>query len=75
MSSNAPKFQSNNSVVNWIEYRLPIFSFMDAQLNKYPTPKNLNYFWNFGSLAGIILVIMLVVRPHGILSQVQAKKV
>ncbi len=53
-------FQSNNKIINWVEHRLPIFSFMDSQLNKYPTPKNLNYFWNFGSLAGIILVIMLV---------------
>ena len=26
----------------------------------YPTPGNLNYWWNFGSLAGIILVIMIV---------------
>lgn len=60
MSGGTSKFQSNNGLVNWIEHRLPIFSFMDAQLNQYPTPKNLNYFWNFGSLAGIILVIMIV---------------
>ena len=26
----------------------------------HPTPRNLNYWWNFGSLAGIILVIMIV---------------
>jgi ubiquinol-cytochrome c reductase cytochrome b/c1 subunit len=26
----------------------------------YPTPRNLNYWWNFGSLAGVILVIMIV---------------
>ena len=58
--SGSSNFQSNSKIVNWIEYRLPIFSFMDAQLNQYPTPKNLNYFWNFGSLAGIVLVIMIV---------------
>ena len=33
---------------------------MDHELNEYPTPKNLNYFWNFGSLAGVSLVIMIV---------------
>jgi len=49
-----------NPVVNWIDYRLPIFSFMNHELNEYPTPKNLNYFWNFGSLAGITLVTMIV---------------
>ncbi len=58
--SGSSNFQSNSKIVNWIEYRLPVFSFMDAQLNQYPTPKNLNYFWNFGSLAGIVLVIMIV---------------
>ena len=53
-----PKFK--NPVVNWIDYRLPIFSFMNHELNEYPTPKNLNYFWNFGSLAAITLVTMII---------------
>ena len=26
----------------------------------YPTPRNLNYWWNYGSLAGIVLVIMIL---------------
>ena len=55
---SADKF--SNPVVRWIDHRLPIFTFMDHELNEYPTPKNLNYFWNFGSLAGISLVIMIV---------------
>ena len=52
-------FQTNNAIVKWIAHRLPVFSFMNHELNEYPTPKNLNYFWNFGSLAGIALVIMI----------------
>ncbi len=60
MSTN-PSKKFKNPMVNWIEYRLPIFSFLDNSLgSNYPTPKNLNYFWNFGSLAGITLGIMLV---------------
>ncbi|MFQ5785760.1 MAG: cytochrome b, partial [Alphaproteobacteria bacterium] len=51
---------SQNRIVQWIEYRLPIFSFMNHQLVDYPTPRNLNYWWNFGSLAGIALVIQIV---------------
>jgi quinol-cytochrome oxidoreductase complex cytochrome b subunit len=51
---------AGNSVVDWIDYRLPIFTFIKHQLDEYPTPKNLNYFWNFGSLAGLVLVIMIV---------------
>ncbi len=52
-------FQSNNALVRWIDHRLPIFTFMNAELNEYPTPRNLSYMWNFGSLAGIVLVIMI----------------
>ena len=57
--SGHSSFQSNNAVIKWIEYRLPIFSFVNEALVVYPTPKNLNYWWNFGSLAGIVLVIMI----------------
>ena len=50
----------SNSLIRWIDHRLPIFTMMDHELNEYPTPRNLNYWWNFGSLAGIVLVIMIV---------------
>jgi len=53
-----PKF--NNSLVRWIDHRLPVFTFMHHEMHEYPTPKNLNYWWNFGSLAGIVLVIMIM---------------
>ncbi len=48
-----------NPIVAWIDKRLPLFSMMQHDLVDYPTPKNLNYWWNFGSLAGIVLVIMI----------------
>jgi len=50
----------SNPVIRWIDFRLPIFTFMHHELHEYPTPRNLNYLWNFGSLAGIVLVIMIV---------------
>ncbi len=50
---------SVKAMVDWVDYRLPIFTFMQHELNDYPTPRNLNYWWNFGSLAGIVLVIMI----------------
>ncbi|RMD64820.1 MAG: cytochrome b [Alphaproteobacteria bacterium] len=53
-------FKSNNAIIQWIEYRLPIFSFIDHSVgSKYPAPRNLSYWWNFGSLAGLALVIMI----------------
>ncbi len=48
-----------NSLVKWIDTRLPIFTFVKHSLGDYPTPKNLSYWWNFGSLAGIVLVVMI----------------
>ena len=61
MAKSGTKFQSNSKIINWIEYRLPIFSFLHNSLGAgYATPKNLNYWWNFGSLAGLALIIMIV---------------
>jgi len=58
------KFQKpawlDKGLVRWVDHRLPIFTFMSHELYEYPTPRNLNYWWNFGSLAGIVLVIMIV---------------
>ena len=49
-----------NPIVRWIDYRLPIFTYVNRELVDCPTPRNLSYWWNFGSLAGIMLVIMIV---------------
>ena len=57
-SPSSSKFTTG--IIGWIDHRLPIFTFMDHELNEYPTPRNLSYMWNFGSLAGIALVIMIV---------------
>lgn len=51
--------QSQSKVVRWIDHRLPVFTYMQHELHEYPTPKNLSYWWNFGSLAGVMLVIMI----------------
>jgi quinol-cytochrome oxidoreductase complex cytochrome b subunit len=47
-------------LINWIDHRLPFLHFFNKELRTYPTPKNLNFMWNFGSLAGISLVIMIL---------------
>jgi len=52
--------KNGKGVIGWIDYRLPIFSTLQHTLVDYPTPKNLNYWWNFGSLAGIFLMIQIV---------------
>ncbi|SBW03917.1 Cytochrome b/c1 [uncultured Alphaproteobacteria bacterium] len=49
-----------NKALDWVDQRLPLVSLMKHSAIDYPTPKNLNYWWNFGSLAGFMLVVMIV---------------
>jgi ubiquinol-cytochrome c reductase cytochrome b/c1 subunit len=56
----SPPANGYGRLIRWIDYRLPFVSFLEHELHEYPTPRNLNYWWNFGSLAGIVLVIMIV---------------
>ena len=49
----------NNGLVRWFDSRLPIFSYVNEHLVVYPAPRNLNYAWNFGSLAGLALAIQI----------------
>jgi quinol-cytochrome oxidoreductase complex cytochrome b subunit len=48
------------NAVQWIEHRLPVFTFLRHELREYRTPTNLNYLWSFRSIAGVVLVIMIV---------------
>src|SRR5260370_28626757 len=50
----------NNKVIAWIDHRLPIFSYMEKEYRTFPTPRNFNYFWNFGAIATVMLVLMIV---------------
>src|SRR6267378_4509660 len=61
----------SNPVIRWIDYRLPIFTFLHHELHEYPTPRNLNYLWNFGSLAGIMLVMHYVPTFGGAFNSVE----
>lgn len=64
INSSKPQMTEKNGKLqqlgDWIEYRLPMFSFINKNLRDYPTPKNLNMWWNMGSLAGITLMIMII---------------
>ncbi|MGB5482910.1 cytochrome b [Parasphingorhabdus sp.] len=45
----------------WMDEKLPVPRLIYNSLGAgYPTPRNLNYMWNFGSLAGIFLVIQII---------------
>lgn len=57
----AQEYKPQNTVMQWVDERLPlprlVFNAVGAG---YPVPRNLNYFWNFGVLAGVSLVIQIV---------------
>ena len=46
-------------ILRWIDYRLPFMAVVEHELYEYPTPRNLSYWWNFGSLAGFMLIVMI----------------
>lgn len=56
-SGQREKFE--NPVVDWIDERLPVFTMMQKEYGVFPTPKNFNYFWNFGAIAMFMLVTMI----------------
>jgi quinol-cytochrome oxidoreductase complex cytochrome b subunit len=55
-----PAFESKNSVVQWLEARLPFLGFGYSSVVSYPTPRNLNYWWTFGAILTFMLVAQIV---------------
>jgi ubiquinol-cytochrome c reductase cytochrome b/c1 subunit len=54
-------FQPKNKMVKRFDRQLPILSLLYGAVGPgYPSPKNLNYWWNFGSLAGLFLVVQIL---------------
>ncbi len=53
------KSDVKNPVLNWIDTRLPLITMMQKEYGVFPTPKNFNYFWNFGALAMVQLMVMI----------------
>ena len=52
--------QWNNPFMRWVDYRLPVFSYINAEYREYPMPKNANYLWSFGGMAAFMLVVMIL---------------
>ncbi len=52
--------QYRGSLLRWFDSRLPILSATQHTFADFPVPKNFNYFWNFGALAGVTLMIMII---------------
>ena len=57
----AQHYEPKHPVMKWVDERLPlprlVFSAVGAG---YPVPRNLNWFWNFGVLAGLALMVQII---------------
>src|SRR3984885_6643866 len=47
-------------IIRWIGYRMPFVVMVGFEVHDSPTPRNPRLWWIFGSLAGMMLVIMIV---------------
>jgi ubiquinol-cytochrome c reductase cytochrome b subunit len=47
-------------LLSWIDARFPLTKLWEDQWAKYPAPKNFNFWYYFGSLAGFVLVLQIV---------------
>ncbi len=60
MSGHESSYEPANGFTKWLDTRLPIIRFANDTMITFPTPKNLNYWYVFGGILAICLVIQLV---------------
>ncbi|PTQ07352.1 cytochrome b [Sphingomonas oleivorans] len=57
----AEHYAPKHPLTKWIDSRLPLPRLVYNAIGAgYPVPRNLNYFWNFGVLAGAALAIQII---------------
>src|SRR5207253_5765507 len=47
-------------MLNWIDARFPLTAAWESLWGKYVAPKNFNFWYHFGALAGLVLVLQIV---------------
>ena len=52
--------QKSSGFFNWINTRLPIVNTYERHLSKHPVPKKVNFWYMFGALASVVLIIQIV---------------
>jgi ubiquinol-cytochrome c reductase cytochrome b subunit len=57
----AQPYEPKGAFMKWLDERLPLPRLVwNSVGGGYPVPKNINYMWNFGVLAGVALMIQIV---------------
>ena len=49
-----------NKGLAWFERRLPVLGLLKSSFVDYPTPRNLNYWWTFGGILTVVLMVQIV---------------
>ena len=60
MSAHESNYNPTNPVEKWLDQRLPLIRFAKSTMIDFPTPKNLNYWWTFGAILAVCLVIQII---------------
>ena len=50
----------SSGIFNWVNDRLPIKNTYERHLSKHPVPKKVNFWYLFGALALVVLIIQIV---------------
>jgi ubiquinol-cytochrome c reductase cytochrome b subunit len=57
----AQNYAPTNPLMKYLDEKLPLPRFVyNAVGAGYPVPRNLNFFWNFGVLAGVALMVQII---------------
>jgi ubiquinol-cytochrome c reductase cytochrome b subunit len=59
-NSGARSSSRTSALVDWIDQRFPMTRFMKEHATEYYAPKNFNFWYYFGSLAMVVLVLQIV---------------
>ena len=58
--SGPSTYEPKSGFTRWLDKRLPIIRLAHDSFIAYPTPRNLNYWWTFGAMLSLALVIQIV---------------
>jgi quinol-cytochrome oxidoreductase complex cytochrome b subunit len=60
MSGHESSYTPKTGFEKWLDTRLPIIRFANDTAISFPTPKNLNYWYTFGGILAICLVVQIL---------------
>jgi ubiquinol-cytochrome c reductase cytochrome b subunit len=52
--------EKSNVILSWVDKRFPLTELWNDHIAKYYAPKNLNFWYYFGALSMVVLVLQLI---------------